>query len=133
MKRQILIATLAAAAIGVAGCGGAESAGRDIGYAIGALQTTTATKIVEERLKGLTTAIESLKDQLPAETYEQLEAIQEHLEHQLETAENHPDALAAASSEAAQAIAALSATDEQVKQLQEAVREAYSAASGEQS
>ncbi|MBO9532737.1 MAG: hypothetical protein J7513_07180 [Solirubrobacteraceae bacterium] len=130
MKRQFMIATLAAAAIGVAGCGSEETAGKDIGYGVGALQATTAKKIANERLEGIRAAIDGAEGKLPDETITQLREIDEKLEDHLETAENHPEELAEASITAAKAITALSG-DESVEQFKKAFVKAYTAGSGQ--
>lgn len=130
MKRQFMIATLAAAAVGVAGCGSEETAGKDIGYNVGALQATTATKVVKDRMEGIHAAIDGAEGKLPEETIAQLREIDEQLEEELKTAVNHPEELAEASIAAAKSVKALSG-DESVESFKKAFAEAYAAGSGQ--
>jgi hypothetical protein len=131
VKRQFMIATLAAAAVGIAGCGNEETAGNDIGFGIGALQATTTTKVADERLEGIRTAIESLDGKLPEDVVKQLETIDEELEEGLKEAVNHPDEIQEVSSDAAAAIAGLSSSDDAVKKFQKAVAESYKKGAGQ--
>ncbi len=99
MKRQLVLATLALGSFAIAGCGsgGPEGAGERVGDALGELQTVVMGRSANIDSKGLKSYVERMKDEVPAETYAQLEEAYEKVEDQVTDARNDPEALLKAS------------------------------------
>lgn len=130
MKRPLVLASLALGSIAITGCnsGGPEGAGERAGAALGELQTVVMARSAHIDLKGLESYIERLKDEVPADSYKQLEEAVATIEETVTDARNDPEALAKASVEGLRELESVQGAGDALADFKKGLREGFNEA-----
>lgn len=133
VKRQLIIATIALSATGLAACGSSEdqakSAGEQVGTQLAELQTRVMARAAEFDLEGIEAGLKSAQDALPETAFHQLEAGLIELQSKVTAAQNHPEGLDAASRDGLTTFTNVSGDDAALNAFKQGVKKGYADAS----